>query len=216
MRIPAAFALICLALSGCQSSQSTEAKAATPAAEVCRPVASLEEYAITLARQLVASNRGIGVLAPVAVTSLVTMGDLRSVDANGRLLSELLAAELQRAGWKVIDFKLTGQIDVSPQGDLALSRDYRRLPRSLGVSYLVTGVMEPGPNGWSTVVRAVSITDRTVVASGSAIVPFASYPLYGQATDGQKVSRSGPGGALERQSTVDCVAAVSVTNGQGG
>lgn len=196
---------VAIVVGGCAKSEPPVAAEQPPAAKSCRVVANLEQHAIALTRQLVASNRGIGAKAPVAVTSLVTMKDLRTVNDSGNLLAELLAAELQRAGWTVVDYKLTGQIDVSAEGDLAMSRDFRRLQSKMAIGYLVTGVMEPGPGGWTTVVRAVSISDRTVMASATALIPYSAYPQVGQGYGGQRVSRGGSG-VLERGPERECIA----------
>lgn len=207
-------------LLGCagQPQPTPEAQAASAAAENCRPVASLESHAIELARQLVLSNRQIKADSPVAVTSLVGLADLRDVGEEGNLLAELLAIQLQHAGWQVIDYKLTGQIDVDARGDLALSRDYQRLPGSLAVAYLVTGVLEPGPKGWSAVVRAVNISDRSVAASASSVIPFETYPSHNPSSGTQRVTRNGGSGALERHDRVWCirpaVPPVAATNGR--
>ena len=175
------------------------------AAENCRSVASLESHAIALARQLVQSNRQITADTPVAVTSLVELDDLRSVGEVGNLLAELLAIQLQHAGWRIIDYKLTGQIDVDARGDLALSRDFQRLPSSLAVAYLVTGVLEAGPKGWNVAVRTVNISDRSVAASASSLIPFESYPSHNPSSGTQRVTRNAGSGALERHDRVWCV-----------
>ena len=90
--------VVAVVVGGCAKSEPAVAAEPPPAAKSCRVVANLEQHAIALTRQLVASNRGIGAKAPVAVTSLVTMKDLRTVSDSGNLLAELLAAQLQRAG----------------------------------------------------------------------------------------------------------------------
>lgn len=207
-------------LAGCaaMAPATPEANAVGAAAENCRPVATLESHVIELARQLVLSNRQIKADSPVAVTSLVGLADLRDVGEEGNLLAELLAIQLQHAGWQIVDYKLTGQIDVDARGDLALSRDYQRLPSSMAVAYLVTGVLEPGPKGWNAVVRAVDISDRSVVASASGVIPFEAYPSHNPSSGTQRVTRNGGSGALERHDRVWCVRSavppVAVTTGR--
>ena len=55
--------------------------------------------------------------------------------------------ELNRRGEVVVDFKTTGNIQVTPQGDFVMSRNYKDLSSRLPISRILTGTFSRNQQG---------------------------------------------------------------------
>lgn len=163
-----------LSLVGCASPQSVEVVQLEPVdTVVARPQqvdANLMTHVRALAQQLTRDSRYINSSTPLAVTSFVGLDDLESTNELGNQLAELLTVEMHRLGWTLIDYKLTGAIDVTEQGDYALTRDFERLQHRHPIEYLLTGVMIEQPEGIQLTARIVGLQSRAIVASAQRFV----------------------------------------------
>jgi TolB-like protein len=89
----------------------------------------------------------------------------------GNSVSEGFIFQLQRRGFKVVDFKTTGSIRVTSQGDFALSRDWKDLAQEQEVQYVLTGTMLRQEGGVLVNARVVAMRSRIVVATAQAFLP---------------------------------------------
>ena len=78
---------------------------------------------------------------------------------------------LPQYGVDVIEYKLTRDIDVSPRGDIALSRDVRELHKEVGMDYVMTGTLVATRRGIQINSRIVSVQGHKVIAAASTLVP---------------------------------------------
>ncbi|MGL5525535.1 MAG: FlgO family outer membrane protein, partial [Aeromonas veronii] len=76
---------------------------------------------------------------PIAVASFVDLDTLQDTNWMGQQIEESFIYELNRRGEVVVDFKLTGSIKVTPQGDFVLSRNYKELSSRLPISRILVG-----------------------------------------------------------------------------
>lgn len=130
----------------------------------------LSDYAGQLASELAKFSALEG--ARVGVASFVEFDQsLRTTSSLGNQFAEALATELPQYGVQVVDFKLTQYIDVSPSGDLALSRDMQELPTQIDMKYVLTGTLVATHRGVKINSRVVSTDDNTVIAAASTFVP---------------------------------------------
>jgi TolB-like protein len=128
----------------------------------------VEQMALELSQDLVEMN----IANPVAVASFVHLdSQLTNTDTLGNQLAEAFIAELRKVGIMVNDHKVTGNIMVTPSGDLAFSRDIRYLKGRQAIGYVLTGTMVRNSKGMVINARVVGLTSNTVVAATSKLIP---------------------------------------------
>jgi len=124
-----------------------------------------------LAYQMLESSSFVTPKTPVAVASFVDLKDLESTNWLGNQLSENFVHELQRHGLIVVDFKTTGHIRVTKEGDYVFSRDWKELPERQIIDYVVTGTMMEQEGGIMVNARMIGMQSRVVVATAQSFIP---------------------------------------------
>ncbi|KGJ96978.1 FlgO family outer membrane protein [Colwellia psychrerythraea] len=124
-----------------------------------------------LAYQMLTSSSFVNTKTPVAVASFVDLKDLETTNWLGNQLAESFVHELQRHGLVVIDFKTTGHIRVTKEGDYVFSRDWQELPERQIIDYVVSGTMVEQENGVLVNVRMIGIQSKVVVATAQSFIP---------------------------------------------
>ncbi len=135
------------------------------------PRHTMDYFVEGLTDDLVVTNTSISAKTPIAVTSFVDLQNLDSTSWLGNSVSEAFIYQLQHRGFKVVDFKTTGNIRVTQQGDFALSRDWKDLAQEQKVSYVLTGTMLRQEGGVLVNARVVAMRSRIVVASAQGFLP---------------------------------------------
>ncbi|RCU44605.1 MULTISPECIES: FlgO family outer membrane protein [Corallincola] len=189
---------ISLGLAAC----STSEEEAVYIPESAPPIqtADLATHVKQMALQLIGSSRYVSAKTPIAVTSFVDIGTLESTDIYGNQISELVMVELQQMGWTLIDFKFTGDIDVTPQGDFTLSRDYLRLQHRHPIEYILTGTLVRGSNGMQVTARIVGVESRAIVATAATFLPLSLFvEQAGMPAAGGYVAREPQSGMIIRK-----------------
>jgi TolB-like protein len=130
----------------------------------------LTDYAAQMAFKLAGFDELKG--AKVGVTSFVEFDEnLKQTTALGNQFAEAMVTLLPQYGVDVIEYKLTRDIDVSPRGDIALSRDVRELQKEVGMDYVMTGTLVATRRGIQINSRIVSVEGHKVIAAASTMVP---------------------------------------------
>ncbi len=124
-----------------------------------------------LAYQMLTSSSFVNTKTPVAVASFVNLKDLESTNWLGNQLAESFVHELQRHGLVVIDFKTTGHIRVTGEGDYVFSRDWQELPERQIIDYVVSGTMVEQENGILVNARMIGIQSKVIVATAQSFIP---------------------------------------------
>jgi TolB-like protein len=124
-----------------------------------------------LAFQMLESSSFVNAKTPVAVASFVNLKDLESTNWLGNQLAENFVHELQRHGLIVVDFKTTGHIRVTADGDYVFSRDWKELPERQIIDYVVTGTMVEQKGGVMVNARMIGMQSRVVVATAQSFIP---------------------------------------------
>lgn len=129
-------------------------------------------YARGLMQDLVANLQYVNSTTPVAVVSFVML-DSNYNEANllGIQIAESLIHEVHKFGIPVIDFKTTGYIRVTEQGDFAFSKDYSDLSAEMPVRYIVGGTLLKNKTGYLVNARVVGLQSQAVVASAQSFIP---------------------------------------------
>jgi len=124
-----------------------------------------------LAYQMLNSSSFVNAKTPVAVASFVDLKDLETTNWLGNQLAESFVHELQRHGLVVIDYKTTGHIRVTKEGDYVFSRDWQELPERQIIDYVVAGTMVEQENGILVNARMIGIQSKVVVATAQSFIP---------------------------------------------
>lgn len=135
------------------------------------PKHAINDVVKGLAYQMLESSAFVNAKTPVAVASFVNIKDLETTNWLGNQIAENFVHELQRHGLVVIDFKTTGHIRVTKDGDYVFSRDWKELPERQIIDYVVTGTMMEQENGILVNARMIGIQSRVVVATAQSFIP---------------------------------------------
>jgi len=136
------------------------------------PKHAINDVVKGLAYQMLESSAFVNAKTPVAVASFVNLNDLESTNWLGNQIAESFVHELQRHGLVVIDFKTTGHIRVTKEGDYVFSRDWKELPERQIIDYIVAGTMMEQENGILVNARMIGIQSRVVVATAQSFIPM--------------------------------------------
>ncbi|POB85781.1 FlgO family outer membrane protein [Vibrio vulnificus] len=135
------------------------------------PRHTMDFFVESLTEDLILSNTSVSARTPIAVTSFVDLQNMDSTNWLGNSVSEGFIYQLQRRGFKVVDFKTMGSIQVTQQGDFALSRDWKDLAQEQEIQYVLTGTMLRQEGGVLVNARVVGMQTRVVVASAQGFLP---------------------------------------------
>ncbi|NLS11637.1 hypothetical protein HGP28_01865 [Vibrio sp. SM6] len=135
------------------------------------PRHTMDYFVEGLTEELMVSNTSVSARTPIAVTSFVDLQNLDATNWLGNSVSEGFIYQLQRRGFKVVDFKTTGSIQVTQTGDFALSRDWKDLAHEQEIQYVLTGTMLRQEGGVLVNARVVGMQSRIVVASAQGFLP---------------------------------------------
>ena len=135
------------------------------------PKHAISDVVKGLAYQMLASSAFVSAKTPVAVASFVNLKDLESTNWLGNQIAENFVHELQRHGLVVIDYKATGHIRVTKDGDYVFSRDWKELPERQIIDYIVAGTMMEQEDGILINARMIGIQSHVVVATAQSFIP---------------------------------------------
>lgn len=111
----------------------------------------------------------------IALTSIVDLRDHKVTNWLGQTIAEQFFHELHIRKLSVIDFKLTGDIQLTPQGEFALTRDWKKLSKQVDVQRILTGTMSRNEEGVIVNVRIVNVNSNRVESTSSAFLPKAIF-----------------------------------------
>lgn len=131
----------------------------------------LSEVVSEMAEQLLSNLPVNSRKQSIALTSIVDLKDHQITNWLGQTISEQFIHELHVRNIKVVDFKLTGNIQLTPQGEFALTRDWQKLNKQIDVQRILTGTMSNNDEGIMLNVRIVNIDTSIVESTSSAFIP---------------------------------------------
>ncbi|MBW3696339.1 hypothetical protein EK599_11605 [Vibrio sp. T187] len=135
------------------------------------PRHTMDFFVESMTEDLILSNTSVSARTPIAITSFVDLQNMDATNWLGNSVSEGFIHQFQRRGFKVVDFKTTGSIQVTNQGDFALSRDWKDLAQEQDVQYVLTGTMLRQEGGVLVNARVVGMQTRVVVATAQGFLP---------------------------------------------
>ncbi len=135
------------------------------------PRHTLDFFVEGLTEDLMLSNTSMTSRNPIAVTSFVDLQNMDTTNWLGNSVSEGFIHQFQRRGFQVVDYKTTGTIQVTQQGDFAFSRDWKDLAQEQAIQYVLTGTMLRQDGGVLINARVVGLQSRIVVATAQGFLP---------------------------------------------
>ncbi|EPE37974.1 FlgO family outer membrane protein [Candidatus Photodesmus anomalopis] len=137
-----------------------------------KPRHALDFFIQSMTEDLMISNINLSRNKPIAVVSFVDLQDIDTTNWLGNLLAESFIYQFQRRGFNVVDFKTTGSIQVTQQGDFVFSRNWKKLSREQKIQYILTGTMLHQKGGIAINARIVEMNSRIVVATAQGFLPI--------------------------------------------
>ncbi|WP_057832188.1 FlgO family outer membrane protein [Colwellia sp. TT2012] len=129
-------------------------------------------YMRGLIQDLISNLQYVNKTTPVAVTSFALLdSDLQQTNLLGNQIAESLIHELHKAGFLVLDFKVTDSLRITQEGDFISSRDFNDLTATIPIRYIVTGNLVKHQGGYLVNARVVGLTSKVVVASAQSFIP---------------------------------------------
>lgn len=107
----------------------------------------------------------------IALTSIVDLNDHTTTNWLGQTISEQFIHELYIRKFNILDFKLTGNIQLTQSGEFALTRDWTKLNKNINVQRILTGTMSRNEEGVILNVRIVNAENNLVESTSSAFIP---------------------------------------------
>jgi len=108
----------------------------------------------------------------VIVTTFVNLNDLYETSALGRIMSEQLIGELQKAGTEVIDARMSTSLQISEGfGEYALSRDMSQLSYVHDAQAVVVGTYSVAAEEVIVNARLLHQANGSVLSSASIVFP---------------------------------------------
>lgn len=133
---------------------------------------SVNFYARGIMQQLLENMQFVNKTTPIAVADFVFLdSNFDHSPLLGQQLSEALSHEVHKLGIPVVDYRLTDYIRVSPQGSLALSKDYLELSGDIPIRYVLTGTLVESDNRVLVNARVIGIESKAIVASAQSEIP---------------------------------------------
>ncbi|MEE1672867.1 FlgO family outer membrane protein [Agarivorans aestuarii] len=136
---------------------------------------SLTDYVNLMSQRLVSSSHYVNADTPIGVASFVPLDNLRTTDLFGMQLAESFVYEMQQSGFSVIDYKTTGFIRITQEGDFVYSRNVKELSKRLPIEYLLVGTFSKSNQGILVNARIVGAQSKVVVASAQELIPNEVY-----------------------------------------
>lgn len=127
-----------------------------------------------MANQLVSNSEYIKHENPLAITSFVMLDTLEDTNWLGNQIAESFVHQMHERGFKVIEFKNTGTIKVTPRGDYIFSRNWKELKKLHQIDYVLTGTMSRQDDGVTINTRIIGMRSDVVVATAEGFIPSAA------------------------------------------
>jgi TolB-like protein len=107
----------------------------------------------------------------IATTSFVSLNNFKVTSELSNLISENLTHEMQIRGFKVIDFKVMENIEVTPNGDYLFSRDVEKLRKKLNVDYALSGTYSSYRSGIMINARIIDMKTQIILSTAQIMIP---------------------------------------------
>lgn len=162
-------------LQGCSTTSNTSTIKPQTSTKVSEEPA-LRAYGEKLVEDLTATIPPTAFIDKIAIATMVDVDSLERTDWLGRELAEIFVSSLHNKGFTVVDYKLTGFLEVTKNGDYVYSRNWQKLATKAKVSRVLTGTMSFSERGVMLYGRIVNLKTSMVEASAEVFIPKEHLP----------------------------------------
>lgn len=139
----------------------------------------ISDYVAVMAQTMAENMRYLSANDAIAIASFVPLeSSLESTSVLGLHLAESFIHHMQIQGMEVVDFKTTGMIRVTEQGDFVFSRDTDELKFSYPIEYILSGTYVTTNQGVEVNARVISVKRNNVVASAQSNMKIKTDKLF--------------------------------------
>jgi TolB-like protein len=132
----------------------------------------LDYYVRTLTHELVSNMTHVKPDSVLASSSFVYVdGDFLSMPTFAKQLQEGFTYEFHKIGQPIVEFKSTGFIRITREGDFALSKDFTELDQVQPIDYILLGTLTELMSGVQVNAKLVGVRSHAVVAVAQITIP---------------------------------------------
>lgn len=142
-----------------------------------RKILNVDDMAVNIVDQLI-NTKLMPIKKPVGVTVIVDLNRLNSTTDFGRLLSEDIMTNLERAGMAVIDLRAQKFISINNNGEFYLSRNIKKIRDQYGLGYILVGTYSVSDYITEVNVRLIDASSGYIVATAHSSIPTAVIEPY--------------------------------------
>lgn len=133
----------------------------------------LKEYIEQLASETMVNAKITAPNATIGATGFVDLSpNLNTSNLLGVVLTEYFVSELHKSGGNVVDYKLSGKVQVGNDIDYVFTRDSIHSTSQIPMTHVLTGTMLYQKSGLMLSVRVVGFKDKRVIATGQKFIPY--------------------------------------------
>ena len=126
----------------------------------------LSELVALSVQKMLSSQRGITANTTIAVADFVSLAaNYDRPSMLGRYLGQAYLTALHNAGASTVDYQITGDIRVTPEGNLGLSQDYLELSNEVDANSVLVGTITSASSGYNVHIRVVDNASKRVIAA---------------------------------------------------
>lgn len=119
----------------------------------------------------------LSALPKVAITSFVDTDTYENAGYLGRSVAEMFIHELDRRGVSIFEYKLTGSLSITKDGEFVFSRNWKKLARQAMVKHILAGTLTRNDKGIVLNARVINMMNQTVVGSATGFIPYERLPM---------------------------------------
>ena len=119
----------------------------------------------------------------VGVTSFVDTDTYENAGVLGRQLGEFFIHELDRRGIPVVEFKTTGSITVTTDGEDVFTRNWKKLAGKAKFRHILAGTISRNEQGVVLLARIIDMQSSEVKGSATGFIPYRNLPYCYRTAD---------------------------------
>lgn len=133
---------------------------------------TVNDYVRNISQDLIANMENISPKTPMGITHFAWLdSDLNQSNIMALQMAESFKHEFHQYRIPIVDFKSTGFIRVTDQGDFYLSRNHKDLNIDIPMDYILTGTFAMHHGGVLINARVIDVETKHIVASAQSLIP---------------------------------------------
>lgn len=131
----------------------------------------IDHFTRNLSAQLVKSGINLTNKETIGYTSFVYLKNLEKTSWLGNQLAESTMINMQQNGYRFVEHKLTGVIQVTEQGDFSLSRNWKKLNGRQNIDAVLVGTLVRQTQGLLVTAKIIDMENKVILATAQGFLP---------------------------------------------